>query len=155
MESRWPIAKHGGSRYTRDGWMEPILPEKRTLSATGRNAYFILEPGYFQILEGKEEGKDVRITITVLNETKKIDEVDTRVIEEKLFENGQIADINDTATLSTLTSQMLADENLRERCAERALVQAREMSWQKIAERHYRELYAPRLAGANSTLTPR
>jgi uncharacterized membrane protein YkoI len=62
-------------------------------ASTGRNTYWILEPGYFQILEGKEEGKDVRITITVLNETRKIDGVETRVVEEKLFENGQIAEV--------------------------------------------------------------
>jgi hypothetical protein len=62
-------------------------------ASTGRNTYFILEPGYFQILEGKEDGKDVRITITVLGETRKIDGVETRVVEEKLFENGQIVEI--------------------------------------------------------------
>jgi uncharacterized membrane protein YkoI len=62
-------------------------------ASTGRNTYWILEPGYFQILEGKEDGKDVRITITVLNETRKIDGVETRVVEEKLFESGQIKEI--------------------------------------------------------------
>src|SRR6185436_13486213 len=62
-------------------------------ASTGRNPYWILEPGYFQILEGKEEGKDVKITITVLNETRKIDGVETRVVEEKLFENGQIVEV--------------------------------------------------------------
>lgn len=59
-------------------------------ASTGRNPYFILEPGYFQILEGKEEGKDVRITITVLGETRQIDGVETRVVEDKVFENGQL-----------------------------------------------------------------
>jgi len=62
-------------------------------ASTGRNTYFILEPGYFQILEGKEGGKDVRITITVLSETRKIDGVETRVVEEKFFENGQIEEV--------------------------------------------------------------
>jgi uncharacterized membrane protein YkoI len=62
-------------------------------ASSGRNTYFILEPGYFQIFEGKEDGKDVRITITVLGETRKIDGVETRVVEEKLFENGQIKEI--------------------------------------------------------------
>ncbi|MBI3854429.1 MAG: PepSY domain-containing protein, partial [Planctomycetes bacterium] len=62
-------------------------------ASTGRNTYWILEPGYFQIFEGKEDGKDVKITINVLPETRKIDGVETRVVEEKLFENGQIAEI--------------------------------------------------------------
>jgi len=62
-------------------------------ASTGRNTYFILEPGYFLILEGKEDGKDVRITITVLEETKKIDGVETRVVEDKVVENGQIVEV--------------------------------------------------------------
>jgi uncharacterized membrane protein YkoI len=62
-------------------------------ASTGRNPYFILEPGYFLILEGKEEGKDVRITITVLDETKKIDGVETRVVEDKAYENGQLKEV--------------------------------------------------------------
>jgi len=62
-------------------------------ASSGRNTYWILEPGYFQIFEGKEDGKDVRITITVLNETRKIDGVETRVVEEKLFEGGEIKEV--------------------------------------------------------------
>lgn len=62
-------------------------------ASSGRNTYFILEPGTFQILEGKEDGKEIRITLTILNETKVVDGVETRVLEEKLFENGQVTEV--------------------------------------------------------------
>jgi hypothetical protein len=53
------------------------------LAATGRNPYFILEPGYQLAFEGKEKGKKVALVITVLKETKKVGNVETRVVEER------------------------------------------------------------------------
>jgi uncharacterized membrane protein YkoI len=71
-----------------------FFPEEAgDFASTGRNKYFILEPGYFLILEDKKNGKDVRITINVLNETKKIDGVETRVVEDKVFEDGQLVEV--------------------------------------------------------------
>ena len=49
------------------------------LSSTGRNLYFILEPGYKLVLVNDKE----RLAITVLNETRMIDNVETRVVEER------------------------------------------------------------------------
>ena len=57
---------------------------------TGRNAYMILEPGYRLIMEN---GKDTLI-ITVLNETKLVDGVVTRVVEERETEGGQLAEVS-------------------------------------------------------------
>jgi hypothetical protein len=60
----------------------------------GKNDYFILEPGYQEILEGKE-GKDfTRLVITVLNETKKIGNIETRIVEENESLNGQVIEIS-------------------------------------------------------------
>ncbi len=61
------------------GWSHDFASEKADLVASGRNPYFILEPGYVLILE---DGKE-RLTITVKNETKKVDGVECRVVEEK------------------------------------------------------------------------
>lgn len=72
---------------------DAFVVEPGDWASTGRNAYFILEPGYFLILEGKENGKDVRIAITVLDETRKIDGVETRIVEDKVTENGQVAEV--------------------------------------------------------------
>jgi hypothetical protein len=57
--------------------------DAKDLASTGINPYFVLEPGYVLVLEGKEDGKDVKLTITVLDETKKVGDVETRVVEER------------------------------------------------------------------------
>jgi hypothetical protein len=62
-------------------------------ATTGKNPFFILEPGYFTILEGKEDGKDVRLESNVTSETKKIAGVECRVVVEKAFENGQLKEV--------------------------------------------------------------
>ena len=65
-----------------------------SFSTTGRNQFFILEPGYQLILEGKEDNEATKLVITVLNETKKIGNIETRVVEENESVNGQIVEIS-------------------------------------------------------------
>lgn len=71
-------------------WTNDFLAEKDALTSTGRNAYFILEPGYQLVLEKDKE----RLVITVLNETKKVDGVETRVVEERETDDGQVIEIS-------------------------------------------------------------
>src|SRR5437867_10545468 len=70
-------------------WTSAFLLEPNELVSVGRNPYFILEPGYTLVLEG--EG--AQLTITVLNETKKVDGVETRVVEERETQGGQLTEI--------------------------------------------------------------
>ena len=65
-----------------------------TFSSRGWNTYFILQPGYQLVLEGVEEGDTARLVISVLNETKMIDRVETRVVEEKESESGKTTEIS-------------------------------------------------------------
>ncbi len=69
---------------------EKINTKGCTFTATGENKYFILEPGFQIVLEDETE----RVTITVLNKTKKIGKVTTRVVEEKEEKNGKIKEIS-------------------------------------------------------------
>ena len=62
---------------------------ERTLVPTGRNLYFILEPG-FQIVLEEQNGK---LVITVLDETKKVNGVITRVVEEREWKNGELIEV--------------------------------------------------------------
>jgi hypothetical protein len=55
--------------------------EKADLGPTGRNPYFVLEPGYQLVLAGKEDGARVELVITVLDEIREVDGVQTRVVE--------------------------------------------------------------------------
>jgi hypothetical protein len=64
------------------------------LSPTGANDYFFLQPGYQLVLQGQEDGNNIELTITVLNDTEIVDGVDTRVVEEKETENGQLIEIS-------------------------------------------------------------
>lgn len=75
-------------------WQENLSPTDKSFTATGRNPFWILEPGYQLNLEGKEDGKKVHLTITALNETKKIDGVETRVVEERETEDGKLAEVS-------------------------------------------------------------
>ena len=65
-----------------------------TFSHTGRNLYFILEPGYQLVLEGIDNGDTERVKITVLNETKTVNGVETRVVEEHESVNGKVIEIS-------------------------------------------------------------
>lgn len=63
-------------------------------SSAGRNPFFVLEPGYQLVLAGREEGVLVDLTITVLDETKVVDGVETRVIEERETHDGALVEVS-------------------------------------------------------------
>ena len=71
-----------------------MIGECGGFSSRGSNPYFILEPGFQLILEGEEDGEDLRLMITVLHQTKKIDGVETRVVEEMETHDGELAEIS-------------------------------------------------------------
>lgn len=60
-----------------------LMQDSCTFSTTGSNAYFIMQPGYFLDLRGMDGKDSVRLLITVLNETKVVDSVECRIIEER------------------------------------------------------------------------
>jgi hypothetical protein len=64
------------------------LPD-RQLSDSGQSRYFILMPGYQLVLGAG----NTRVTSTVLDETREINGVRTRVVESKEEENGQPVEI--------------------------------------------------------------
>jgi len=63
--------------------------EKKNLGVKGSNPYFPLTPGY-QL--SYRHGKDTD-TLTVLGETKVIDGVETRVVEDREMKNGQLVEL--------------------------------------------------------------
>ncbi len=66
---------------SQDNWTT-VFPDEEFLT-TGDNPYFVLKPGYTLVLEGIEDGKKKQLTITVLNETKTVNGVETRIVEER------------------------------------------------------------------------
>jgi len=77
-----------------DTFQDSFDLENRDFASKGRNKYFILEPGYQLVLEGKEGEHTVQLVITVLDETKKIGSVETRVVEERETEDGKLIEIS-------------------------------------------------------------
>jgi hypothetical protein len=71
-------------------WTSEFGIEEGELSATGRNPYFILEPGYQLVFEGGKE----RLMITVLDETRTIAGVETRVVEERETKDGKLVEVS-------------------------------------------------------------
>jgi hypothetical protein len=63
-------------------------------STRGTNPYFMLEPGTVAVLEGKEDGEDTKLTISVLDETRRVAGVETRVVEEREEQGGELSEVS-------------------------------------------------------------
>jgi hypothetical protein len=71
-------------------WTQHFLIERDELRSTGRNPYFVLEPGYELVLEDGDE----RLTITVLSQTRNVAGVETRVVEERETKGGALVEVS-------------------------------------------------------------
>jgi hypothetical protein len=76
-------------RQAGTGYQSEFPVEKGRLRAAGANPYFPLVPGYRLIYQSGKE----TVTTTVLNETRKIDGVDTRVVEDRETRNGTLTEL--------------------------------------------------------------
>lgn len=64
------------------------------LVTTGTNPYFVLEPGYVLEFAGTEGKTPVKLVITVLDETKKVDGIETRIVEEREWEGEELLEVS-------------------------------------------------------------
>lgn len=71
-------------------WTDEFHLAERRFSPTGRNRFFVLEPGHTIVLESKSD----KVIITALGQTKKIGEVVTRIVEEREFEDGELVEVS-------------------------------------------------------------
>jgi hypothetical protein len=71
-------------------WTERFHIDDCKFSSTGRNRYFVLEPGHQLTLESADE----KVVITVLDETVRVGDVETRVLEEREWEVGQLKEVS-------------------------------------------------------------
>ena len=74
---------NASSKNNNAKWTETFNLDDCNFTSTGSNTYFILKPGYQTVFEGVDEGVDTRLTTTVLNETKAVDGIETRIVEER------------------------------------------------------------------------
>jgi hypothetical protein len=85
-----------GAAVTQDkegpAYTDSFMVDEKDLATTGRNPYFILEPGFQLVLETPD--KKETLTITVLDETKKVAGIETRVVEERETEDGKVKELS-------------------------------------------------------------
>ena len=72
------------------GWVDRFDVDKKAFVSVGANDYFRLEPGWVLVLEKAKE----RLVITVLDETRLVDGVETRIVEERESKGGQLVEIS-------------------------------------------------------------
>jgi hypothetical protein len=71
-------------------WTTEFGVEAAELATSGENPYFILEPGF----QAEFEGGSTRLVITVTSDTKRVDGVDTRVVEERETKGGKLIEVS-------------------------------------------------------------
>ena len=80
----------GAQSKTADRWTRDFGVQNDELSSTGRNPYFILEPGYqLTLRDGASQ-----LVVTVLDETKPVAGVTTRIVEERETKNGGLVEVS-------------------------------------------------------------
>ncbi len=79
-----------GRSLGQNAWTSSFPVEEGELVDSGRNPFFNLEPGFQATFEGGGE----TLIITVLDETREIDGITTRVVEERESKNGQLVEVS-------------------------------------------------------------
>lgn len=73
-----------------DRWTDAYRLDSDSFTITGSNPYFVLEPGLIVVLgDGATE-----LVVTVLDETREIAGVTTRVVEERETKNGTLIEVS-------------------------------------------------------------
>ncbi len=91
------LAGGGGSQKGTHniGFTDEFFLDDCTFATTGSNRYFVLEPNYQQVFRGEEkDGTEVKLIITVLDETEMVNGVETRVMEERESQDGILVEVS-------------------------------------------------------------
>jgi hypothetical protein len=73
-------------------YTDTFVVDEKELTSTGRNPCFILEPGYQRYYETAD--KKETLTVTVLEETKTVAGIETRVVEERETLDGKVKEVS-------------------------------------------------------------
>ena len=71
---------------------DTFMVDEKDLASVGRNPYVILEPGYVMYYESKD--KKETLTVTVLEEIKKVGNVECRIVEERELVDGKEKEVS-------------------------------------------------------------
>lgn len=88
------ICTHATAADNKTAFTDTFGVDKVDLASVGTNRFFILAPGYQQVFEDRKGGKAVVLTITVLDQTRLVDGVETRIIVEHETAGGQLVEVS-------------------------------------------------------------
>jgi len=89
IKEKKSAAKASGCEKSKK-WTDSFDMANHKFSTIGKNRFFILKPSHQLTLESPEE----KVVITVLDETKNIGGIKTRVVEEREEENGKLKEVS-------------------------------------------------------------
>ncbi len=76
--------------WKRDIWKINDTGKRYTFVSRGENPYFVLKPGFVM----EYESEDSHLVVTVLSETKMVDGVETRIVEERETHQGKLEEVS-------------------------------------------------------------
>jgi hypothetical protein len=82
------------SKKTNKGFTDEFFLEDCNFLSTGSNKFFILEPDYQLVLNHEKKSGKIELIIIVLNETKDVQDIETRVVEERETEGGELVEVS-------------------------------------------------------------
>ena len=82
------------TRRNKIGYTDEFFLEDCEFSDTGSSRFFRLEPNYQLTLKSEKDGTETELVIKVLADTKVVDGVMTRVVEERESEDGELVEIS-------------------------------------------------------------
>lgn len=77
----------------RNDWQQSFPLNRASLASTGESKYFVLKPGYRLQLSSGGRNPEV-LLITVLDQTRTIDGVETRVVEERETHGSELVEVS-------------------------------------------------------------
>lgn len=78
------------SKDVGSGWRTEFAVNKADLGSTGTNPYFPLQPGRVQVYRNG----DAMLTVTVTDQTRRVDGVETRIVEEREEKHGKVVEVS-------------------------------------------------------------
>ena len=95
-------AQSGSNSFT------SVFPAETSFVTKGTNPFWVLTPGFHEVLEGQKSGNTSKVDITVTNGTRTTaDGFNTRVVEELDYVNGQLIETTeDYLAISTRTNSV-------------------------------------------------
>ncbi len=77
-----------------DGWNDHFPIESYTMVSKGQNRYWSIKPGRYVVLGNIGPSGSEFVVISVLDEVEMVDGIETRVIEEREYKNGQLKEVS-------------------------------------------------------------